>query len=333
MTDTLRRRRLLAATTFLPLASTWSPCSRAAGSGLLAALGSLRLIVPTLAGGTLDLLGRVVAQTLAQQHRLAMAVLNVEGAAGEIALRRLHAEPPDGRTWLLAQESLLTINPSLYARGSTDVLDGLVPVARIATSNFYLLARAEDPILSLRDLLQEGRRTPSALPYGSGGVGTLHHLSMEAVAAGLDLKLLHVPYKGNAQAVQALARGDIRLLMAGSSALPLVDSGRLRVLAVTAPSRLAHFAEVPAIAEWMPGFQATNWFGIFGRKAVPDIVVAELRVLLQMVLDSEEVRRQLKDKGQVETGFLAGRQFIDLIVEDRQRYAGIVRRLALPAAQ
>lgn len=331
MNTPMRRRRWLVATAVAALATGGGLPARAAGTELLAALSGLRILVPTLAGGTLDLLGRVLAHAFGQHHQLVLSVLNIEGAAGEIALRRLLAEPPDGRTWLLAQESLITINPSLYPRSSPDILDGLAPVARIATSSFYLLVRADDPITSMRDLLHEARAAVSPLAYGSGGIGTLHHLSTEALAAGLDLKLLHVPYRGNSQAVQALVRGDIRMLMAGSSALGLVESGRLRMLALTAPRRMATLPDVPALAEWLPGFQAANWFGLFARKSVPELLLADMRGLLQQLLDSDEVRRQVKDRGNVDTGYLAGRAFLEQITDDRQRYAEVVRRLALAA--
>lgn len=308
--------------------------ARAAAPGdALSSLGGLRILVPTLPGGTLDLLARLTAQALGQFHRVQATVLNLEGAAGEIALRRLLAEPADGRTWLLAPESLITINPSLYPRASTDILDGLTAVARIATSHFYLLVREEDPINSLDDLVRQGRVTQPALGYGSGGIGTLHHLSMESFAASQGLKLLHVPYKGNSQAVQALVRGDVRLLMAGSSALPLVESARLRMLAVTAAQRRPAFANVPTMAELVPGLQTANWFGIFGRSAVPESLVTDLRGVLQQMLENEDLRRQLRERAQVDAGFLAGAAFLARIQEDRQRYAGLVRQLALPVGR
>ena len=322
-----KRRQLLSLAT---AALAWPGVARAAPPDTLASLPGLRILVPTLAGGTIDLLARVLAQWFGQSHKLQVTVLNLDGASGEIALRRLITEPADGRTWLLAQESLITINPSFYPRPSTDILDGIVPLALIATSSFYMLLRVDDNISSFRDLLRESRSVSVPLPYGSGGVGTLHHLSMEGLAANLDLKLLHVPYKGNAQAVQALVRGEIRVLLAGTSALPLVDAGRLKMVAVSGPRRMAAYPDIPALNEFVPGFQPTNWFGLFARKGVPDSVLGEMRELLRQSLDSDEVRNTVRDRGNVDTGFANGRAFTDLIMGDRQRYAEIAQRLALP---
>lgn len=329
----MRRRPLLAIASVLAAERCLPSGARAGTPDWPSALNNLRFIVPTLAGGTLDLIARSVAGRLGQSHQLAVAVLDIEGAAGEIALRRLLNEPPDGRTWLLAQESLITINPSFYPRSSSDALEGLVPVALVATSSFYLLARAEDGPASMQEFLQEARSAALPLPYGSGGVGTLHHLSMEGLAANLNLKMLHVPYKGNSQAVQALVRGEIRLLPAGSSALPLVESGRLKMLAVTSPRRLPAYPEVPALSEFVPGLQPANWFAFFGRKGIPDAVVQAMRELLRLALENEELRRSIKERGNVDAGFLAGRAFTDLILADRQRYADISQRLALPRPQ
>ena len=156
---------------------------------------------------------------------------------------------------------------------------------------------------------------------------------MEALASSLELKLLHVPYKGNAQAVQALVRGDIRVLMAGTSALPLVEAGRLTMIAVTAPRRMPAYADVPALSEFMPGFQPGNWFGFFARKGVPEGLLAEMRELLRQALASEELRHGIKERGNVDSGFSSGRAFIEQIMGDRQRYAEIVHRLALRKPQ
>ena len=152
---------------------------------------------------------------------------------------------------------------------------------------------------------------------------------MEGLAANLGLKLLHVPYKGNAQAVQALVRGDTRMLLAGTSALPLVDSGRLKIIAVSANRRMAAYPDIPALNEFVPGFQPANWFGLFARKGVPDSALGEMRELLRLSLDSDEVRNTLRERGNVDVAFTAGRAFTDLIMSDRQRYADIAQRLVL----
>ena len=320
------RRQLLKAATFLPAGLAFTAAA-GAGSSELAALSELRFIVSSVPGGAVDLVARVLALALSQSHKLPVIVMNVEGAAGEIALKRLVTDPPDGKTWLLAQEAIITINPSYYARASADILDGIVPVAQVATSNVYMLVRADDSINSFSDLLNEARSGTAPLAYGSGGVGSLHHLSMEDLSARLDLNLLHVPYKSNAPAAQALVRGEIRVLMAGTSTLPLIQAGRLKMIAVTSPKRMPAYPEVPALSEFVPGFQPTNWFGFFARKGVSETILNEMRNLLQSQVESEDIRRSVRERSDAQLAFASGRAFMDLILGDRQRYVDIVRRL------
>lgn len=320
------RRQFLKAGVLLPAGLAFTAAARA-GPSELAALPELRFIVSSVPGGAVDLVARVLALAFTQTYKVPTIVINVEGAAGEIALKRLVTDAPDGRTWLLAQEAIITINPSYYPRASADILDGIVPVAQVATSNVYMLVRADDSINSFKDLLSEARSPTVPLPYGSGGVGSLHHLSMEDLSARLGLNLLHVPYKSNAPAAQALVRGEIRVLMAGTSTLPLIQAGRLKMIAVTSPKRMAAYPDVPALSEFVPGFQPTNWFGFFARKGVPEAMLNEMRGLLQSSIESEEIRRAVSDRSDAQMAFASGRAFMDLILGDRQRYMDIVQRL------
>ncbi len=322
----MRRRKLLGTAALLPGCISLGLEALAATPEGLVALQDLRFIVSSLPGAAPDLIARAFAQALAQSHKLAVTILNVEGAAGEIALRRLGTEPPDGRTWMLAQESIITINPSFYPRNSNDILEEILPIALVATSNFYVLVRSDDPIASFKDFLLEARSASLPMAYGSGGIGSLHHLSMEGLATALDLKLMHVPYKGNVRATQALVRGDVRILVAGTSALSLVETGRLRMIAISSARRTPTYAEVPALAEFVPGFQATNWFGFFARKGVPEPLLNEMRGLLQRATEGEEMRRTIKERGNIDPTYLTGRAFGDLIASDRLRFAAIAQR-------
>ncbi len=326
------RRQVLKAVTLLPAGFAVGTTSAANPSEPPATLPELRFIVTTVPGGAIDLLARTLAQSFAQLHKLPVTVLNVEGAGGEIALRRLMADPPDGKTWLLTQESVITINPSYYTRASQDILDGIVPVAQVATNSFYMLVRADDGIGSFKDFVGQARSGTVPLPYGSGGVGSLHHLSMEELSASLGLRLLHVPYKGNSLAAQALVRGEIRVLLAGTSTGPLIQAGRLRMIAVTSPKRLAAYPDVPALGEFLPGFQPTAWFGFFSRKGLPEAMVSEMRGLLQRSLESEDVRQTIRERGDVQLAWISGQAFVDQILGDRRRYADTAQRLGASRA-
>lgn len=287
----------------------------------------LELIVSLRPGGSADLLARTLAPQLQAQARRGVAVLNVDGAGGELARRRLLAAPADGNHWLLCPESLLTINPSFYPRPA-DPLDGLAAVARLATSPSFLLARADAGLHGVEDFARAARTAAQPLAYASGGVGTLHHLAMEQLAARLGLRLLHVPYRSNTAALQGLMAGDVRVVLAGTSALELVAGGHLRMLATTAPRRLATLPGVPALAETLPGFEARNWFGLFARCEVPSAALQQMRLHLRAALDHEPVQRLLRERSQLQGAYLDGAPFAAIIDTERRHFAALAARLA-----
>jgi tripartite-type tricarboxylate transporter receptor subunit TctC len=321
--STVRRRLVLAAGAWLAASALTSREARAA-----ALPASLRLIVPSPPGGAPDLVARAWAEALGAVAQRQVTVLNVDGANGELALNQLAAAPPDGGTWLLAQDSVIVINPSFYPRTHDDPLHGLAPVASVATNAFYLLVQRDDPIATFDDFLREARDdAPSPLLYGSGGVGSQHHLLMEELALRRRLALTHVPYRGNAPAARALVAGEIRVLMAGASALPLVQGGRLRVIAVTSPRRSPLFPAVPAVAEYVSGFIGVAWFGLFGRAGMPPAVLAEMAAATQAAAGSDGYRQVLKERGNVDADFVGGAAFVARIAADRQRFAEMASRV------
>jgi tripartite-type tricarboxylate transporter receptor subunit TctC len=287
----------------------------------------LRLIVPSPTGGAPDLVARTLGEFLGRVGGLSVSVLNVDGANGELALARFLREEADGRTWLLAQDSVIVVNPSFYPRAQADILHGLAPVAQVGASSFMLLVKDDDPIRSIDELLQAARSADPPLLYGSGGVGSQGHLLMEDLAARLGLRLNHVPYRGNSPAAAGLVRGEVRLLMAGVSSLGLVRAGRLRVIAVATPRRSPMFPDVPALSEVLPGFYGTAWFGLFGRGGTPADALAEMLQFTETAVASAEMRAALLQRGNVAASFSSGAAFRTLIDDERRRFAAIAARL------
>lgn len=290
--------------------------------------GEWRLIVPSPPGGAPDLVARVLAEGLTRQTGRAVVVLNVPGANGEIALRRFLSEPADGQTWLLTQDSVLVVNPSYYPRMSSNVLDGLIPVAQVARNTFLVVVRPDDEIDSVPALLQHARTARDAIAYGSGGIGSQGHLLMEDLAHQLGLRLRHIPFKGNSPAAQALLGGDVRILMAGASTLPLVRSGRLRAIATTAPGRLPSEPALPALGEFLPGFHGTAWFGLFARDQVPGERVQAMRREVRALVTDAWAGQTLAARGGVQADYLDGPAFLEQILRDRDRFGAIARRLS-----
>lgn len=286
----------------------------------------VRLIVPSPPSGAPDLVARAFAEELAQMSQLRPMVYNVDGANGEIALSRFKSETPDGHTWLLSQDSVIVINPSFYPRPQPDALDGLQPVACLARNAFLLVVAAGDPMQSLDDLIATAARASKPLHYGSGGVGSLNHIAMESLAEQLGVPLTHVPYRGNSPAVQGLLRGDVRVLLAGGSAVPLVRAGRLRVLAVSGPGRLPNWPEVPALAERAPGLVIEPWFGLFALAKTPRALQAAMGGLARDVVRADMYVKRLHEGAGVRADYLDAATLEALVRADRARYAKVIAR-------
>ncbi len=286
-------------------------------------------MVPALPGSAPDVVARVLADGLWRLADLKVVVHNIDGANGELALSRFQRDDAGGANWLLTQDSLIVINPSFYQRATPQMLEGLVPVAQVAVNQFLILVRHDDPVQSLGDLFQEARRADPAMVYGSGGVGSQHHLLVEELARRLALRVEHLPYRGNTLATTGLLRGDIRFLMAGASALALVRAGRLRALASTAPARLATLPDVPVLGESVPGFQASAWFGLFGRSGCSPDQVAEMSELVQRLMGDASLQTLLRERGGITAAHLAGDAFARVIETDRQRFAAVASRLSI----
>jgi len=223
----------------------------------------------------------------------------------------------------MAQDSVVVINPLLHPRSADDILHGLSPVAQLAKNQFYILVHSDDAISTLDDLLERSRDASAPINYGSGGVGSQHHLLMEDLARQLGLNFNHVAYRGNRPAAIGLTRGDISVLMAGASALPFVEAGELRMIAVTSPERLSAFPDVPALGERVPGFFGTAWFGLFGRAGMEAEYVSEMSKICAAALADPETIEGLRARGGIEADFVSGEAFREAIHADHQRFSVI----------
>jgi tripartite-type tricarboxylate transporter receptor subunit TctC len=211
---------------------------------------SVRLVVPYAAGGLPDTMTRLVAQRLTETFQQQFFIENRPGAGGIGACEVVARAPADGYTLLVADVAQTAINPAMYSKLPYDPVKDFAPVGIMGTSAQFLVAHASVPVTTLKELIALAKARPGQLSYGSGGNGSLHHLSMEALKAPLKIDILHVPYKGTAQAVPALLNGEVALVF---SALPSIaghlKAGRVKLLAVNTARRSAQAPAVPTIAE------------------------------------------------------------------------------------
>lgn len=287
----------------------------------------IKLITTGAPAGGPDVVARSIAEHLEVRRGFNVQVLNVSQLNGERALAQFKEQPADGRHWFLAHDSALVVNPLVYPRADKNPLAGLAPVAQVGSNAFFLLVKADDPIDSLTELVRQARSTAMPLHYGSGGVGSMHHLAMEDFAGRLQLRMSHVPYKSGGEASLALARGDLRAVFAGTSALALVKAGKLRVLALASPERSPRFPGVPSLAEMAPGFKGTAWFAWFGREGTSPAMLAEMNALVLEAMSSDQTRRALESRGGISPSFQPAEALRVLVEEEHRRFAALISRL------
>jgi tripartite-type tricarboxylate transporter receptor subunit TctC len=289
----------------------------------------IRLIVPIPPGGAPDIAARVIGQTLGEHLGQPVVVENRVGANGNIAGELVARSPADGYTLLLGQDSLITINPHLYAKMPFDTLTDLIPVASLVSNMFVLSVNPSLPVKSLPEFIEYARNTNPPLAYASGGNGSQHQLTMEMLKARAGIKLMHVPYKGGSPATKATVSGEVAAMFAGTSTAPQIKSGRLRALAVSGAHRSAAFPDLPAIAEFYPGFENGIWLGLFAPAGTPDEVVARLRAAVKTVLALPEVKQRLNKAGGLEPYSSTPEEFAALVRRDDEKYGKLVKDLGI----
>src|SRR5437762_3193485 len=244
---------------------------------------SVRLVIDTSPGGVTDLFGRLVAEALTPRLGQTVYVDNKPGASGNVAIDFLVRSPPDGYTLMIASGGGLVVKPFLERGLTFDVMNDLVPVCNVAEVAHILVVPASVPAKDVAEFVAWAKAQPGKVNYGSAGIGSPPHLSMELFARVAGLKLVHVPYKGVGGALPDLLAGRVQVMsMAVGSARPYLKDGRLRPLATGAKQRLGGLPEVPTSAEvGLPGWEMTAWFGVFAPRGTPAEIVRMLNQNLQ----------------------------------------------------
>jgi tripartite-type tricarboxylate transporter receptor subunit TctC len=287
----IRLLNILVHATLLALAST------------TAALGAypekqLRLIVPYAPGGTAGALSQLIGEKLGEELGQVVVVEPKPGANGNIASEFVARAAPDGYTLLVGTISTLTINPSLYRKMSFDALKDFKPVSMLVTTANVIVVNPALPITTLPELVQYAKAHPGKLTYGSSGAGSTLHLSGELFKHMTGASLTHVPYKGGGPARTDLLAGHISLMFSDMTALPLVQAGKLRALAVTSAKREPAAPSIPTATEaGLPGYVVEAWYGIVVPAGVPDPIVKRLSMAIATVLQKPEVRQRLTELG------------------------------------
>jgi tripartite-type tricarboxylate transporter receptor subunit TctC len=285
----------------------------------------IRIIVATAAGGGTDFNGRLVAQKLTEQTGQQAVVENRAGASTIIGTEAVARAAPDGYT-LLAAQSTITINPSMFAKLPYDMIRDFAPVSHTLTAPNLLTVHPSVPARTVKEFVALAKARPGSLTYGSAGPGTSPHLSGELLKALAKIDVLHVAYKGSGPSLISLIAGETDV---GFPSVPAsiqhIKSGRLRGLAVTTKARAKALPEVPSIAEGgVAGYEATQWFGILAPAGTPRPVIDRLYHEIAQGLRSPDLRERLVAEG-MEVVASTPDQFASYIRSETDKWSRVIK--------
>ena len=261
----------------------------------------IRLIIPFPPGGSTDILGRSLAQKLSEAWGQQVLVDNRGGAGGTIGADLAAKAPADGYTLLMGHIGTLAVNVALYPKLSYDPVRDFAPVSMVALVPNVLVVHPALPVKNVTELIAYAKANPGKLNYSSGGNGSAAHLAVEYFKLQTKTEIVHVPYKGTGPSVTDLIAGQVSMTMTGAPAvMPHVQSGRIRALGVSSPQRIPALAQIPSVAEaGVPGFDATQWYGVVAPAGTPKEVIAKLNAEIRKIMQSKEMLDRLNTEGAI----------------------------------
>ncbi len=259
---------------------------------------AIRVVVPYAPGGASDILARVIGQKLSESFKQSVVVENKPGAGGTIGADLVAKSPPDGYTLLLADVAVYTIAPSLYPK-LPYAAAGLTGVINVATFAHILITAPGSPLTSFQDFLAQEKARPGRFTVASSGSGTSTHLTAEMVNIVAGTRLAHVPYKGGGAALTDVMGGQVDVMFIGTPpAMPLLQAGKLKALAVTTSKRMEALPTVPTVAEsGLPGFESIAAQGVFAPAGTPAAIVAKLNAEIARIIALPEIRERFGKLG------------------------------------
>jgi len=292
----------------------------------------VRVVVPFPPGGPADLLPRLIGPKLSEIWGQPVVVDNKPGAGGNIGMDAAAKSAADGYTLVIGPNGNLVVNPHLYANLPYDVTRDFVPITLVASFPNVLVVHPDLPVKSVTELIALAKAKPKTLSYGSPGIGSQAHVGGELLKLMAGIDIVHVPYNGTAPAMKDLLGGQIQFMFAQvSSALPQVQSGKLRALGVASPRRFAQLPDLPTIAEaGLPGFEAVSWYALLAPAGTPKDVIAKIQSDVARVLQLPEIREKLVAQGSEPVGNTP-EQLGAMLKSESSRYADVVKRADIKA--
>jgi len=300
-----------------------SPLSQAQ-SALPANSTPIKIMVGASAGGTTDTMARAMAQALGQQLSKVVLVENKTGAGGNLAADAVAKAPADGLTLLMSFTSH-AINASLYPHLPFDPIKDFTPITLVSSSPSILVAHPSLAAGTVAELIELAKKKPGKLNFAIGGVGSSLHLAGDLFKLKSGANIANIPYRGTAPAIQDVLAGQVELMFANiGNAQQYIATGKLKALGVTSSKRLSAFADVPTIAETLPGFESSAWFGLFGPAKLSPELLKRLSEASILAIQTPEVRRRIESEGASPVGN-SPQEFAKFLELDIARWREVVK--------
>ena len=292
---------------------------------------NITLVVPYAAGGGLDVFARIIGPRLAQRLGKAIIIENKPGAGTVLGARYAAKAEPDGYTLMLGTSTPLAIAVSLHKDLGYDPARDFIPVALVANAPFVLIVDPKLPVKNVGDLVKLAASTKDQLSYGSAGPGSPQHLSMELLKSMTGMKLVHVPYKGDIQAVTDLLAGHIPLQFAEATpALPLIADGKVRAIGLSSAVRNPQAPDIPTLSEnGAPGFDLVSWQMIVAPAGTPPAIVERLHKEIKAVIDLPEVKADYAKTGRISVDYLSTEQLQVFLKTEIDRLGKVVQQAGI----
>jgi tripartite-type tricarboxylate transporter receptor subunit TctC len=290
--------------------------------------GPVKLIVPIPAGGITDVMARVIGQRLQEMWGQTVVVENRPGGNSGVGAQAVERAAPDGLTLLVAPDSTFTGNPALFSKLIYDPND-FTPISVLCRGTPMLMVNPSLPVKTVAELVAHAKANPGKLSYGSFGIGTYSHLSMEDFKRRTGIEMQHVPYRGAARGLNGLLGNEVSVMLLNlSSVEEHVKAGKVRLIGAATEKRVPTLEDLPTVSETVPGFKTSVWFGLWGPPKMPHAVVAKINADVSKALDLPETKQFFKANS-FERLDVEPQQFGELIRSDLEHWGGLINALGV----
>jgi tripartite-type tricarboxylate transporter receptor subunit TctC len=294
------------------------------------------IVVPLAAGTGMDSLVRIYADKLAERLGKPVVVENKPGAALMLAASTVATAPPDGHTLLVSTSTVMAINPVLYKKVNYDAQKDFAPISYYVKSPFILVVNNDLPVKTVPELIKYAKDSATPVTFASTGIGTGLHLAGEYMKQRFGLNMTHVPYRNTGQSLADLVAGHVKMSFAEAGAtLPLIRDGKLRVLAVSASTRIPTLPDVPTFAEaaGVPDFEVVSWHMLFAPSATPRDIVLRLNADMNAIMSDPEMQKKITAIGLLPVGAPSLDEANKFIGSEREKWGTLLRKLGLEGTQ